>query len=176
MKLYTVQGLTHWHEATKKGILTGGPSLQHVEPDWHKAYTWMREQMRLKLATMSGDYPVWAWPWEAYAARFKPDDRWGAVGEEMVVLGLDVPDARVLTSDFQAWHQVLNNDIIDDKDEFTEAEMLASWQLIFNPTELKKGWTDGKSVQACVDQVLVSEVFFVQIFTVVPMNWDEVDD
>ena len=172
MKLYTVQGLTHWDESTRKGSLTGGTSLQHVDPDWHPAYNWMREQMRRRLGAVSGDYPVWAWPWEAYESRFEPDSRWGTVGEDMVVLGFDVPEARVLTSDFMAWHQVLNNDLIGEEDVFTEAEKLASWDRIFDPAQLK-GWTDGKSLQACVDRVRLDEIFFVRTFTVVPMVWED---
>lgn len=175
MKLYTVQGLRHWQVAKAQGVLTGGSTLHHVESAWRSAYEWMRQQMKEKLPYTSGDYPVWAWPWADYEERFKPDERWGPVGEEMVVLGFDVPDNRVLLSDFMAWHQVLNDDAIIDEDRsFTEDEKFISWQRIFNPADLK-GWTDGKSFQACVDRVFPGEIFLERPFTVELMV-DEDDD
>jgi len=125
--------------------------------------------MKSKLPWVSGDFPVWAWPWEDYI-NFVPDERWGQVGAEMVALGFEVPDARVVKSDFVAWHQVLNNDaILDEVASFTEAEKLSSWQRIFDPAQLE-GWTDGTSIQACVDRVLPSEVFLVRPFTIEPMK------
>lgn len=171
MKLYTVQGLAHWQASKVQGVLSGGIALHHVEPEWRTAYNWMRQQMKDKLPYTSGDYPVWAWPWGDYE-RFKPDERWGAVGEKMVVVGFEVPDERVLLSDFMAWHQVLNNDgIIDHDEEFSENEKIASWQRIFNPADLK-GWSDG-TPQACVDRVFPSEVFVERPFVVEPFVDDD---
>lgn len=172
MQLYSVQSASHWREAKIKGLLTGGATIHHVDPAWRHAYEWMRLQMKAKLGWVSGDYPVWAWMWERMK-EFKPDTRWGEVGQEMVLLGFGVPTERVLLSDFLAWHVILNNDTISEDDRhFTEEEKVDSWQRIFNPADLGPEWGDG-TLQACVDRVFPHEVFHVQEFVIEKEMLDE---
>ena len=81
--------------------------------DFLGPYLWMAEQMerRLKVPRPSKDaMPIWAWhQWEG--KRRKPDLRSGGhlpKGEQGVRLELQVADGRVLLSDFDLWHYVLN--------------------------------------------------------------------
>ena len=77
-------------------------------------YLWMAEQMekRLKVPRPSqGCMPIWAWEqWEG-ADRRKPDLRAGGYlprGVEGVRVECRLDDRRVLLSDFDLWHYVLN--------------------------------------------------------------------
>lgn len=169
MKLFTVQSLLHWRTAKIQGLLSGGPHVYHVEPERRRAYTWMREQMRLRLPWVSGDYPVWAWTEEKHKS-FQPDSRWGELGSQMVEVGFEVPDNRVLLSDFSAWHLVLNDQAILDDDGLyslgiSEEVKTASWERIFNLPSMVPDWSDG-TVQACVDRVFQSEVVYENEFTI----------
>lgn len=177
MKLFTVQGLKHWRAAEIQGLLTGGPSHHYVFPEMRRPYEWMRQQMKKRLPWTSGDYPVWAWLAEDHAKRFQPDARWGSVGEVMVEVGFEVPESRVLLSDFMAWHQVLNNDAIVDNDALyslgiSEETKIASWDRIFDPSSLVPHWSDG-SRQACVDRVFGSEILYAKEFTIRPIDESE---
>ncbi len=77
------------------------------------AYRWMADRMRERLGPAPGGvrYPLWAWArWEG-ADRRKPDLRScrHTVGPgRFVRLDIEAPASRVLLSDFDAWHAVLN--------------------------------------------------------------------
>jgi hypothetical protein len=162
VRLLTVQDAAHWRRARQTRVLTGG-SGSHVDIDWLPAYDWMRGQMRRRLPSFSGDYPVWAWP-DTTPEEVRSRGGWGNGGEEMVLLTLEVPASRVLLSDFLAWHSVLNHTAIGiDDDRATPAEREASWERIFYPA--KVDWTDRDVIQACIDRVylpeIVSETYFV---------------
>lgn len=167
MKFYTVQGADHWRKSKESGVLTGGTALTHVDLDWHPAYKWMRDQMSRRLKTTSGDFPVWGFQWGTFHT-FQPDERWGPVGEKMVVLGFEVPAERVLLSDFMAWHAVLGNVPLSEEERaFSEEEKLASWNRIFDLDNLE-GWSDG-TLQGCIDKVAPTEVFMEQAFIIEPL-------
>jgi hypothetical protein len=77
-------------------------------------YAWMARQMerRLKTPRPSKDaLPIWAWyQWEGVNRR-RPDLRAGGYlskAERGVRVELEVADDRVLLSDFDLWHYVLN--------------------------------------------------------------------
>jgi hypothetical protein len=91
-----------------------GPDPAHVRasdvsgPEFASAYDWMRWQMYQRVPGYSGRYPVWVW------ARIRRYDLLSSVrhaarassGE--VLLTLRIPRERVLLTDFDAWHYVLN--------------------------------------------------------------------
>lgn len=160
MKLVSLQKPSHWKEAQVKGVLTGGTTLHHVEPEWRHAYTWMRDQMKARLPWTSGDFPVWAWSEEYFLSNV--ENLRGAaeeLGTTMVELHFEVPDSRVLQSNFVAWHVVLGKQTFKDGLEPHE-----SWPLLFTP-EAIPDYT-GSASQYCVDRVFPSEVTLTHIFTV----------
>ena len=66
-------------------------------------------------------YPVWAWyMWEG--VRKKPDlrrERWGNgwEGDRFACMEIDIPDDRVLLSDFDDWSLILVHGLIADSKE-----------------------------------------------------------
>lgn len=177
MKLFTVQGARHWRQAKVQGVLTGGPHCYHVVPAWRRPYEWMREQMRRRLEWTTGDFPIWAWPWEQLDA-FSESGGWGSPGDRMVLLGIDVPDSRAILSHFIGWHQVLNDDALLEAEDatFTEEEKVASWERIFTPEALPVDWWGDRTLQACVDRVYPSEVFLEREFIVLAHQADAAED
>jgi len=84
------------------------------------------------------------------------------------------PD-RVLLSDFEAWHAVLNCWYLSLSEEESEnwpppspfkEEILKSWERIFDPELLKEHseWVGGEAIQACIEKIYVNEVIDVAHF------------
>ena len=89
-------------------------SHRHGIKEFLGSYLWMAEQMekRLKVQRPSQDaMPIWAWrQWEG-ANRLKPDLRASGhlpSGVQGVRVECRLDDRRVLLSDFDLWHYVLN--------------------------------------------------------------------
>jgi Domain of unknown function (DUF3841) len=127
---------------------------EHISDTWTTAYDWLREQMINRgYGPVDDDvYPFWAWA-------KRPDLRSsghlpaGAMGYRIT---LDVPDEKILLSDFYNWHCVLNNyhvthyleteaeaDALYDRYKKERSDELqrklkedreVSWQHIFDPT------------------------------------------
>ncbi len=164
MRLYTIQGARHWEEARNLGVLTGGPFDYHVDEDWRPAYRWMQKQMKKRLPWFSGDFPVWAWP-ESQLSEWSAYQGWGEFGDKMVLLEFEVPDSRVLLSDFYGWHMVLgNHPLRNENEESQDANVEASWLQVFDPPP-GADWS-GDVQQACVDRVFPGEVYSVTPFIV----------
>ena len=90
--------------------------------DFRPAYRWMAERMceRIGPPPPGVTYPLWAWArWSA--DRLRPDMRvlrHHSGVERCARLEIDMPGERILLSDFDAWHCVLNGWCLTD----TEAE------------------------------------------------------
>lgn len=111
MVVWSILTLPAWHELQRRGRLRA--SRRHVMQDFVGAYLWMAGQMqrRLKHPQPSADtMPIWAWyRWKGNGGR--PDLRSGGhlpKGQQGVRVELHVADDRVLLSDFDLWHYVLN--------------------------------------------------------------------
>jgi len=111
MVIWSVVTAQAWEELQKKGRLEAKSC--HVDTDWLAAYTWMVSQMehRLTIPKPSADtMPIWAW-WQWWGDRRRPDLRAGwhlPKGTRGVRVELRVKNDRVLLSDFDLWHYVLN--------------------------------------------------------------------
>ena len=101
----------------------------------------MAEQMKKRIGNPPDgvELPVWAWyQWEGMWKR--PDMRHhGRVSDKgvaSVLLILEVPDDKVLLSDFDYWHVVLNDgELILPYDEnvvYSKEERQKSWENIFD--------------------------------------------
>ena len=149
------------------------------------AYDWLVEQMSREIPIPEGvRYPIWAW-YKRDGKRYKPDLRntgYGAHGDEMVCLEVDIPDNEVLLSDFDAWHFVLNRMYLDDSMSEEEWErtkayfdslphdrreqvMRESWSRIFDISPFKNDWrTRGCYVQATFWELCKEQIRRVQHF------------
>jgi hypothetical protein len=88
----------------------------------------------------------------------------------LVLLTLDVAPERVLISDYEGWHFVLNRSYLgldevdfDNNESASNEAIMLSWERIFGPFPL---WWEfpNTDLQACVDQVFLPEVKGVRFF------------
>jgi hypothetical protein len=112
---------------------------------WRVAYRWMAREMSARLGEPAapGQMPVWIWCRWRGTAQPKPDLRSARHlprGTPGVRIELELDDRRVLQSDFELWHYVLNGwhlpASLDDERGFDAAPAAASippsWQRIFD--------------------------------------------
>ena len=121
-----------WDVLQQKGILRA--ACQHVDSDFLPAYIWMAEQMERRLAVPrpSKDMmPIWVWS-QWWGGRRKPDLRATGhlpKGTRGVRIECKVSDERVLLSDFELWHFVLNYGYLpktEKEEEKFERELTAA--------------------------------------------------
>lgn len=130
-------------------------------------------------------YPVWAWyMWEG--ARKKPDlrrERWGNgwKGDRFACMEIDVPDDRVVLSDFDVWSIILLHGLIADSEEEVdrldeEYDSLPqeekkkyrehNWKIAFDLTYVDNGWMHrGDSIQATFWELRKEDIRKVWFFT-----------
>jgi Domain of unknown function (DUF3841) len=111
MRLWTIQTQGAWEKLQKDGILIA--SQEFIHPDFLPAYSWLNDQMSLRLPPKPAavTFPIWAWYQWQDAKQSRPDlRRRGHLlsGERGVLLECIIPDQLVLLSDFHLWHYVLN--------------------------------------------------------------------
>lgn len=117
----------------------------HVPADWCKAYHWMAQQLATRVGppTSATQAPVWVWCQWRDARTPRPDLRARShlpPGTAGVRLELRIEPARLLCSDFELWHYVLNGWHLpsSDSDERSfdaspdQGRREASWQRIFD--------------------------------------------
>ncbi len=111
MKVWTIQTPDVLTKLERDGVWHADAS--HVEASWQNAYQWMTEQLAQRAGPPPRGVttPIWVWRQWRNAERPIPDLRaTGHLprGERGVRLELDVDPGRVLLSDFEQWHYVLN--------------------------------------------------------------------
>lgn len=157
--VFTVQSPTALRCAESLGYWHGSRDFIEDE-DFRDAYLWMRDQMAERISFFSGDYPIWA---TLHRPNFRKLRKWA---EPQVLVKARVPRGRILLSDYDDWHSVLNRFIAthDEKEadqwwELPETEKLANlhWERI-----LDLDWVieNGRKprLQACVDRIYAHEV------------------
>lgn len=183
IRIWSVQHRDALSVARQTGWLSGNhrfafarhtDAIGQVEDPGHPSpYDWMRERMAELMPTFSGDYPVWGW-------LKRPSTRpsiWGeAAGEATVLVSAIVPRHRILLSDFDDWHAVLNDwylsrtEAEDSEVEAaggaTPAQRRESWLRVFETGSLRSAeemqWRGpGLFVQACIDRIHLSEIVHV---------------
>jgi len=110
--VWTIQPVETWERLQTSGRLyTDG---RRTPPELRFAYRRMRQQMQSRIPGYGGRYPWWGW---AYPKPDRPAERSRRSlrrtdhlprSTRGVRLELEVPDEEALTSDFDAWHAVLN--------------------------------------------------------------------
>lgn len=156
MRMHSIQAEFAYLKLIKNGVLNvTDESL--IDSDFLPAYKWLIKQMAKRVNNFSGHFPIWAWLRKGYNTNVK---EWSA-NESLILLTVDVPVERVLLSNFEAWHFVLNNRFLSKNEEdfdknFSQAEKEKSWELIFENGPSECGWS--KIKQACIDQVFLNEI------------------
>ena len=172
MKLWTIQPVEVYEILMRDGLFTCDPK-KASEPTFFDAYNWLVKKLEEKYPKPKNvQYPIWAW-FRFNSKEKKPDLRhscYGPRGEKMVCLELEVPDEKVLLSDFDLWHFPLNNWWLDDcfhdgyyeedydknhkwfkslSEDEQRKEKEKSWEQIFNIEPYENDWISrGKYVQA----------------------------
>ena len=179
--LWTIQSIEAWERCRRTGVLIadGRRACAAFRP----AYRWMRRQAAARIAGYSGGPLLWAW------LRPRPDLRCGAhlpKGRRGVRIEFVVPAARILCSDFDAWHQVLNQwylSLSEEEDDVWDRslpkhwsfgrlpddkrrEMEKSWERVFDLDLLSASkWTGPVThVQAVSERVFLGEITRVDHF------------
>lgn len=189
MRLWTAQTVDVYESLIKTGTHHCDESKIRDFEWWKRAYDWLAEKMtdRIGAPPANVKYPVWLW-YKWNSRHRKPDLRsrraFGPKGRKMVMLEIEIPDDKVVLSDFDNWHSVLNNyyscssarseseyDKISEwldslpKDE-RQIEIEKSWDSIFDITPFKNEFAEnGTWVQATVWELKSEHIIKVFPFT-----------
>ena len=143
--LWTVQPVSALQELEKDGVyrcdrarswnLTKKGSLE-------SSYRWLTEQMirRIGYPPTGVEYPVWAWHTWEYERKAPEADSAAFLErtEDKVALTLDLPEDRVVQTDFDAWQHVLAGTYVAHG--VTEGELCEEEQMLdeLDEEELEK--------------------------------------
>jgi hypothetical protein len=133
IKLWTIHPVSVWNTLNKTGTLRVS-SLHKLDSDWLPAYKWMTAQMQKRLPSSPKDIaPIWSWlQWTNN--RRMPDLRAAGhlePGAKGVRLEIEVNPNRVLLSDFDLWHNVLNYSWHEPLPPALHRREEKSWEDIF---------------------------------------------
>ena len=174
IRLWTVQTPLSWSLLQQNNSLSGDG--RRVDPFFKPAYRWLMEQMALRIDGYRGRFPIWFWT-------EKPDFRkyrfrnYSKPGQPIVFLECLIPAKRVLLSDYESWHDALNNwhlalteaesDDFDkriDSNQITREEASTekrlSWERVFDFELLRSypDWHGEPTLQATVETLHKKEV------------------
>ena len=123
VKLWTMQTRDVWESLQRTGVYRTDTALCWMAEELPHAYSWLAREMTKRVGPppQGVDYPVWAW-YMQNGRHKKPDlrsERWGygPGDEDYCCIELEIAPQRVLLSDFDVWHSVLNNGLISDTEE-----------------------------------------------------------
>ena len=186
MILWTIQPIEVYELIQKTGIYHCTIE-KSIFNDCKEQYDWLVQEMKERIGEPPNgvSYPVWAWyMWEG--VRKKPDlrrERWGNgwEGDRFACMEIDIPDDRVLLSDFDDWSLILVHGLIaDSKEEDArlnkEFDSLASddqkkymyqnWKRAFDLTYIDDGYIHrGDSIQATFWELRKEDIRKVRFFT-----------
>lgn len=176
MILYTIQHVDAYKNALIEGYLTSNEDYK-VFP---KEYNWMYDEYVKRCNIKERDSNkglVWCWKDKPDLRRRGYHDR----GTDLVLLKLNIDNDKVLASDFNVWHFVLNDWSValnEEEEEYYfnlkssndvryEEEKLKSWCIIFDIDLLKacdylSG--DTQEIQYVTGKVPISQVEVVRYF------------
>lgn len=168
--LYTIQPKSLVDKIISSNTPVQFKALTCTEFDFKSSYDWMKHQYKIKTGLyLPGDL-VWAWV-------KKPDLRQKKSlvnfqeSKHLVVLKLEIDKQRVLVSNFEAWHYVLNKWHLVQHTQCStsnEVSMKAkrhSWQRIFNQ-QFCSDMEFSDLQQAVIDQIHKNDI--VEIININP--------
>lgn len=186
MRAWTIQTLDA-HEVLQDGR-TWRARGSRVPSQWRDAYVWMTRQMHSRLGppARQGQAPIWAWREWRGRSRARPDLRARGhlpPGTDGVRLELEVEEDRLLPSDFELWHYVLNGWYLpashgdersfealatDAARDEVRGRIEASWQRIFDIARIDRRYTAPpaeRSIQCVLWEIRPRDVRRVTEFT-----------
>jgi len=134
MKLWTIQTPDVYEKILKEGkYFCDEKKANLLESDeFRNAYNWLSKKMVQKIGHSKVKYPVWGW-YCIDGKNKKPDLRlsgYGERGKELVCLEIEIPDEKVVLSDYDLWHFVLNDIyLFDDDEELDDLEDITKEEL-----------------------------------------------
>lgn len=186
MILWTIQPKKIYDEIMRTGRYRCDFNKSHMTA-WKYQYDWLVQEMKSRIGKppKGVTYPVWAWyMWES--RRKKPDlrrEKWenGTKGDRFVCMEIDIPENRLLLSDFDLWSIILLNSLISEseeeyrklkavydslpeKDRRTFREQ--NWKKAFNITPYENDWIcRGSSIQATFWELRREDINSIRRFT-----------
>jgi hypothetical protein len=111
MKLWTIQPLEFYNKLISDGEIHS--SEKYAESDFNDAYKWIIKQMENRIGQRpnKNNYPIWAWYQYNNVKSKRPDLRTSGFlpkGTKGVRIEFEKPENKILLSDFNLWHFVLN--------------------------------------------------------------------
>lgn len=187
MKLYSIQTVEAYNQLLKNNILYCLDN-KYIWSEFLKPYSWMINQMELKIGKKEyeNQYPIWAWFQYSNSNKKKPNLKDLCLlekGTNGVRIEFEKPNHEVLLSDFIKWYYVLNhwyiptnnlkeecfNDLLKQNNlKFGDIENYTSeinniiqnsWNKIFDLNKI-----NNKSVQATIWNIKKEEIINVDYF------------
>lgn len=172
MILWTIQPKEVYEILLDKGIVIcdiNRSSFAGNDEDNKNAYKWMSDKMKDIIGVHESiEFPIWAWH-TFDGKRKRPDLRKAGYANpktECVCIEIEVPDDEVVLSDFDSWHNVLNNTFasmaenesdwdkeqlwLDSLSDIQRKEKIEeSWDNIFKVNYFENDWiASGLYIQA----------------------------
>ena len=174
MRLWILQHASVWDELKSEGIWR----VPEIDEIYRRPYDWLVSQMESRIGKRPEGvaYPIWAWAKLQGRPDGKPDMRSvGRIWERPCVrLELEIDESRIVLSDEDWWHYVLNGSYLPqgegdepDLENLALQEREASWHRIFDVSgdaSAKWPWIK-KSIQATFWELRREDVISVEHFT-----------
>lgn len=162
MRVFTVQPLEVLNIIEHKGYFICTKDRSENYKDFYDAYNWLVQEMIKRKIYPVEKNTLPCWCWYLYDGKNKLDLRHSGLGipkEKLICLELEIPENKILLSDYGAWHYVLNNTWYDDSTNEKEFDKLhdwydklpyskqnelrvKSWQKIFDIQKVRTEWSD----------------------------------
>lgn len=126
MRVWTFQDPEVFAVLQRDGVVMADPGFNVHDVDHEhirSSYEWIVAKMRVCLLGPHQPWPFWGW---VCADDLNMADYFG-----QVLLELEIPDSRVMVSDYTGWHHVLNRFPLTYYDG-EDIDMEVSWNRIFD--------------------------------------------
>ncbi len=133
MRLWTIQPETIYAILKSQKLIYCDPLKSDLltECGFGSSYDWMVNQMKMRIGNPPNgvNYPIWAWHTVDWKHQ-KPDLRkmeFRNYKGNRVCIELEMPDDKVLLSDEEMWHFVLNDYFIGDSENEEDFDAEDNW-------------------------------------------------
>lgn len=140
MRIWTTQTVLFWNQLQEQGVVWCDTAKSWGAADMKDAYDWMVGQMTKRIGPPPRpeiQYPIWGWYQVGSHKKELHPNFYDCSGDddEFVFITANIPEDKVLLSDFDMWHFVLNHWYLPvnkhDKEK-GKVSIVRSWDLIFD--------------------------------------------
>lgn len=171
MIVWTIQHISVFNKLQKKGFYRTDKRFICFE-EFRESYQWYVSQAKKRIKGWEEDRPVWVWKDRPDLRQMRSISGSSDRIEEYVLLKLDIPADKILFSNFDLWHFILNRNYIPIKGEKRKISVKKSWERMFltTPTQLKP-ITDrigaiSLDIQGIIEEIQLDHVVAVKRFKV----------